>query len=185
MTLVRSSHRRLAEMAITETSVDLLVMRHGKSSWDSGAATDFARPLSSRGLRDAPRMAQWLRESALRPDRVLTSSALRALQTSDAVAAEFGLPSSAVEVDRRFYGCGPATWFEALRNGGERRVLICGHNPGLDELVEVITADRLRYTRDAKLMTTAAIAHLRLPRGWSSIGLTSARLITLQRPRDL
>ena len=40
----------------------LIVMRHAKSSWKSGAATDHERPLNKRGRRDAPRVAQRLEE---------------------------------------------------------------------------------------------------------------------------
>ena len=36
----------------------LIVMRHAKSSWDSDAHNDHARPLNKRGRRDAPAIAR-------------------------------------------------------------------------------------------------------------------------------
>ena len=45
----------------------IIIMRHAKSSWTSGASTDHLRPLNKRGRRDAPRIGARLQE--LRVDR--------------------------------------------------------------------------------------------------------------------
>ena len=66
----------------------------------------------------------------------------------------------------------------------DHRLLICGHNPGLDDLVEYVSADDLRYTDDGKLMTTAAIAAFDIE-GWHSLQPGSAQLRELMRPREL
>ena len=34
----------------------LILVRHGKSSWEDASLSDRARPLAARGLRDAPLM---------------------------------------------------------------------------------------------------------------------------------
>ena len=39
-------------------------MRHAKSSWFDASLDDHERPLNKRGRRDAPRMAQELRDLA-------------------------------------------------------------------------------------------------------------------------
>ena len=52
-------------------SRELLVLRHAKSAWDTGAARDFDRPLSKRGRRDAPRVGRFLARSGLTPDYVV------------------------------------------------------------------------------------------------------------------
>ena len=64
---------------------ELLILRHAKSAWDTDAPTDFDRPLSARGERDRWRMAGWLADEGLCPDEVVTSSALRARATAEAV----------------------------------------------------------------------------------------------------
>ncbi|MGH8513640.1 MAG: SixA phosphatase family protein, partial [Gammaproteobacteria bacterium] len=46
-------------MTVAGAARRLLVMRHAKSDWDSGAGSDFDRPLAKRGERDAPRMGRW------------------------------------------------------------------------------------------------------------------------------
>ncbi|MDZ7734899.1 MAG: histidine phosphatase family protein [Gammaproteobacteria bacterium] len=46
------------------TQKTLIIMRHGKSDWSSQADQDFDRPLNSRGRKDAPVMADWLRKQS-------------------------------------------------------------------------------------------------------------------------
>jgi len=64
----------------------LLVLRHAKSSWDDPALGDHERPLNKRGRRDAPRMGELVREYGLIPDVVISSDAVRARRTAEAVA---------------------------------------------------------------------------------------------------
>ena len=64
------------------------------------------------------------------------------------------------------------------------RVLLVGHNPGLDSLVEYLADKRPEYRND-KLMTTAAVAVLDFGDAGISTRAHSARLETLVRPKDL
>ena len=71
-----------------------------------------------------------------------------------------------------------------------RTVLICGHNPGLDDLVGFLSNEAAELTADGKLMTTAAIAVFSIDQSnsintWSSISPDNCTLIELMRPRDL
>jgi phosphohistidine phosphatase len=63
----------------------LLVLRHAKSSWSDPALDDHERPLNKRGRRDAPRMGELVREYGLIPDVVISSDAVRARLTAEAV----------------------------------------------------------------------------------------------------
>ena len=112
---------------------ELLVLRHAKSAWDTGARTDFERPLSKRGLRDAPRMGRFLADEGLVPDHVVSSPAERARQTVIAVCAELGFDDGAIRWDERVYHATTGALMDVLAESppGARRVLIAGHNPGL------------------------------------------------------
>lgn len=163
---------------------ELLVMRHAKSAWDTGDA-DFFRPLNGRGERAAQKMAAWVRDNDLVPDRVLASPAERAKTTAMAVVYECGIDPAVVDFDNGLYLAGAQTWLDALRGATAERLLICGHNPGLDDLVEYLSADPLPLSASGKLMTTAAIAHFAFDVPWSEVGSRLGRLVELVRPRDL
>jgi len=69
----------------------LIVTRHAKSSWDSDASSDFYRPLNKRGIRDTPIMAERLNKHGTLPELVLSSTAVRALETTDLLMTTLGL----------------------------------------------------------------------------------------------
>lgn len=160
------------------------MMRHGKSDWSTGLV-DFERPLARRGHDNAPEMAQWLLDADLVPDAILTSAATRALMTATHVAETVGLDVDVMDVRDDLYMASAHNWLNVLsEHQTDHRLLICGHNPGLDDLVEYLSADELRYTGDGKLMTTAAIAAFAVE-SWDELGHRSARLLHLMRPREL
>ncbi|NNK92491.1 MAG: histidine phosphatase family protein [Acidimicrobiia bacterium] len=163
---------------------ELLVMRHGKSDWSTDDE-DFERPLAKRGRQDARRMAEWLVEHDLEPDQILTSTATRARMTVQPVIDAFDIADDRVHARDSLYLANAWTWLGALEEAPQGRVLFCGHNPGLDDLVEYLSADTLPLTFDGKLMTTAAIARFGFDEEWSGIGRGSGELLALVRPRQL
>jgi phosphohistidine phosphatase len=165
---------------------ELLILRHGKSSWKTGVA-DFDRPLKDRGKRSAQRIGNWILQNDLLPDLVLSSPATRALETARKCCKVMGIPGKAIQKDRRIYEASADTLLRVLREIPERysRVLIVGHNPGLEELVELLVDNSVLREEDGKLLPTATLAHLQIAEPWKQLELASASLITIQRPRLL
>ena len=62
-------------------AIELLVLRHGKSSWAEQHITDWERPLTGRGERDTTRAGEFLVRRSLVPDLIITSDAVRAETT--------------------------------------------------------------------------------------------------------
>ena len=155
-------------------------MRHAKSSWNEESLPDHDRPLNKRGKRDAPRMARLLEEQGLVPDRILSSTALRAQSTAKLVAEHAGR-SEAMELRPELYHADPAAIIAVLQEleDADALVLVVGHNPGLEKLLEVLTGE-------AEHLPTAAIAWIEAPIAhWRDLGNTPARLIELWRPKEL
>ncbi len=159
----------------------LLVLRHAKSSWKQPGLADHDRPLNRRGNRDAPRVGLLLRRQALTPDLIVSSTAERARATAVQVA-EGVVYGSPVELDRQLYLAEPEAIVDVVRSlGGEAsRVLVVGHNPGLQELVARLTG------RD-EVLPTASLAQIELPIAeWAELRtFTRGRLVRLWRPKEL
>jgi phosphohistidine phosphatase len=66
-------------------SRELLLLRHAKSDWETGALDDFDRPLAKRGRKEAPGVGEWLLREGLVPDLVISSPAERAKETASLV----------------------------------------------------------------------------------------------------
>lgn len=158
----------------------LLIMRHAKSSWDNPRLADHDRPLNKRGKRDAPRMGRLLRDEDLVPDLILSSTAKRALDTAEAVAEASGY-DEVIEVSQAFYPGDPDSYLTVLRLVADEveRLLMIGHNPGMEDFLEELTGGWER-------LPTAAIAQISLPIGrWRDFSLeTTGRLESLWLARD-
>ncbi len=159
----------------------LLIMRHAKSSWNYPELSDYDRPLNARGKRDAPRMGQHLRQEGLIPDRILTSSAKRARKTASKVAKSCGYTGKVKKLDA-LYDTVPGVYFEVLQALPDKyqRVMVFGHNPTMEQLVNYLTAEIER-------MPTAALAHIELPiQHWKTLNLyTKGTLVNLWTPKTL
>ena len=164
----------------------LWVLRHGKSSWKDPALRDEDRPLAKRGRRDVPRVAAWLRERGVVPDAVVSSPAKRAWQTAERFCGALGCDVD-VRYDERVYAATCDALLEVLADAPSRarHVLLVGHNPGLEELVEVLCGSPTPSSPDEKMLPTAALVGVDLPDDWRALRREAGRMCWLVRPRSL
>ena len=159
----------------------LLLLRHAKSSWDNSDLADHDRPLNGRGRRDAPRMGQLLAQHDLTPDLIVTSAARRAATTAELVALAAEYPGDIHYTDE-LYLADPETFLDVARDTPDAvaRLMLVGHNPGIEELVSALTG------RDEH-MPTAALAcfGLAIDRWRDLTDETTAELLYLWRPKEL
>jgi phosphohistidine phosphatase len=158
----------------------LLILRHAKSSWKHADLADHDRPLNKRGKCDAPQVGKLLREQELTPDLILSSTARRARATAELVAEESGYEGE-IALSRDLYAAEPQAYIEALVRlpDSYARVMIVGHNPGLEELLEMLTDQN-------EPLPTAALAQVQLPiRRWSELSEeTQGKLVGIWRPKE-
>jgi len=166
--------------------VELLILRHAKSDWANDAQSDFERPLAKRGLYDAPRMGVWLKSQGLIPDRILSSSAVRTVQTTEQVNAALCLGDDQIEFRPDFYETTPGHLIEVLQGLPRKlkRVMIIGHNPTLEELLLILSENPVPAPKDGKLMATATVAVMDVP-NWPEMEPGTAQLRLLVRPKHL
>lgn len=159
----------------------LLLVRHAKSSWDDPDLADHARPLNKRGKRDAAAMAQRVAERSERPELVVTSPALRARRTAEAVAAALGFEPESLVVDARVYDATEADLLEVIRSLDDRhaRVLLVGHHPGITDTVNLLTNAKIEK------LPTCGVAEVRVNvRSWAESHEGGAALIELDAPKN-
>ena len=168
-------------------SRELLVLRHAKSDWTTDALSDFERPLAKRGRKAAKRMGRWLREQQLMPEHIVSSPAKRAKQTILRTCKFAEIPKTLVAWDRQIYDGGVSDLLHVLAKcpQDKKRVMIVGHNPGFEDLVDYLGGDAVELPPDGKLMPTAALARLDMPEQWSNLEPGCARSVSITRVRDL
>ena len=119
----------------------LLILRHGKAA-PEGAGSDHERPLTKHGKRAAELVGKLLRDDDLLPDRIISSNAQRAIDTARRVAKAAGFASEIAE-RADLYLAEPDAYIAALRAEPRdaQRVLVVGHNPGLEALALLLTGE--------------------------------------------
>jgi len=159
----------------------LLILRHGKSSWADEGVDDHERPLKGRGKRSAKRIGEELKRRDLVPDRIIASTAERASDTAARAAKACGFDGP-LDGAKDLYFTGPEGYLRALverAQDSEARVMLVGHNPDCEDLVE-----RLSGVREQ--ITTANLACIDFDvDGWQDVVSARGTLRFVLRPRDL
>lgn len=157
----------------------LLILRHAKSDWGDSSLDDWQRPLSGRGINDAPRVGEMLRERSSIPDLIITSDAIRARSTAEAAAEAAGYTGE-ILLEPDLYLATPDAIVDVLNSVADDSagaVMIVGHNPGLEGLIAQLIGD-------FQPMPTAALVQLALPiERWRDLDLSlSASVVDTWRP---
>jgi phosphohistidine phosphatase len=123
----------------------VLIVRHAKSSWDTGVSSDFARPLNERGLRDAPDMGKRLLAKGIVPQMFLSSPAKRAKQTAELIAGALQYPTEAIVWIPELYHAPSPVFFDAISrlDNAIDSVAIFSHNPGITDFVNQLTTAQI------------------------------------------
>jgi phosphohistidine phosphatase len=153
----------------------LILLRHAKSDW-SGHESDHDRPLATRGRRQAPDAGRWLAVNVDAIDLAVVSTAKRARSTWDLVSEELDEPPT-TRYDGDAYAASVGELLDIVRSLDEAlgTVVLVGHNPGIEDLADTLTGDRVP-------MPTSALAVIELTSTWGGAGRVPGRLRAAGRP---
>ena len=141
---------------------DLLLLRHAEAMSVGPDGRDTERPLSLHGEAQASAAGAWLAEHHAAPDAVLCSPARRDQMTADAVGKALRMPQA--QFVHAIYHATPGELLALVENHAPdaRQVLLVGHNPGMEELLALLTEGR---SAGARGMSPATVAWIELTDG--------------------
>ena len=137
----------------------LVLLRHAHAEPAVAGQADFDRPLSPEGVAEAEAGGVWLEQHGFRPDLVVYSPSRRTHETLERVLAVLGNVEAMPEP--RIYDATPGTLMaiaDAHKDGG--RVLLVGHNPGMEQLLALLASGQSGEFRG---MPAGGVAVLDLP----------------------
>lgn len=162
----------------------LHLLRHAKSSWSESDVPDHDRGLKKKGERQRARMSAHLAGSVPAPDLIHCSDARRTRETLPPFLEAWGVPPDAVVYTPDLYLADEASllaYVQALPDEADS-ALLCGHNPGLTDLVNRLTP-RDTYVKNVR---PCGIATLELDVDhWKDAAPGAARLTLNLRPKQL
>ena len=151
---------------------------------------DHARPLNLRGRHAAQVMAKEIRRLGLMPDFVAVSSARRTLQTLAALEPWDTPP--VIELMDTLYLADAEDMLDILRRtpATARRVLLVGHNPGLQNLAVMLAGAHAaamdqQVRRVASGYPSGALAQFEVASAWPDLDEGGGRLTRFLLPGDL
>ena len=138
---------------------ELILLRHAHADAASYGQADLDRALSAQGLAEAEAAGRWLAERRLVPDCVLCSPARRTRETLEAVLHVIGYGDQRIEPS--IYEATPGALIDLAGQHGEAgRLMIVGHNPGLERLVALLHSGQSSEYRG---MPPGGVAVLEMP----------------------
>ena len=123
----------------------LYLLRHAKSSWSSPSLDDFDRPLNKRGIRSAPFMGEILLKKNISPELIISSPALRAITTAKIIAEKLKYSFSNIRKDKKIYQASTLDLLNVIKqtNNKLKFLMLVGHNPGMTDIINLISDKRL------------------------------------------
>ncbi|MBA4321990.1 MAG: histidine phosphatase [Odoribacter sp.] len=122
----------------------LILVRHSKAESRDNSVNDFERSLTMEGKADSKKMATFLLVAGIKPDFIVTSSAVRALETATIFAEILTTPAEKLIPTRKLYYCSAKTILDQIYRLPETLdcILVVAHNPGISDLTRGLSSGR-------------------------------------------
>jgi len=116
--------------------MDLILWRHAEAHVQREGQTDLERALTTKGERQAQRMAEWLNQRLAHSTRILVSPALRTQQTAKALERHFKTVQLLAPEASATALLSVVRWPEA-----NEPVLVVGHQPTLGQVAALLLGE--------------------------------------------
>lgn len=160
----------------------LFLVRHAKSSWDNSMLKDYERPLLNSGIERTGRVVQFLKSSAHRPDLIIASHAVRALETAKLLASGLDYPNHEILIESGIYYADADGLYDlvlALPDSKDA-VMLVGHNPSMTQFANMFLDQKIDY------LPTTGVACIGFESDdWAGIALAERRVIFFVTPKML
>lgn len=152
----------------------LILIRHGEAEQQTEIIKDFDRDLTDAGKQNAAKSAAMLLNTIAAPDIIITSPAVRALNTAQIFAATFGFDR--VQTNPEIYEAKAETLLKMVNKLNHEHEIVClvGHNPGVSNLLYYLTGE-------VTTMPTSAWVEIELDtESWAEASIKTGNLLQYQ-----
>jgi phosphohistidine phosphatase len=117
----------------------LYLIRHAKSSWEEPGVADADRPLMPKGIRKTGLVIDYLKNKGVKVDLVISSPAVRAIETAKLVSAGLNYPVNKIKTDRKIYDGFYDRILDIIYGtpNSVDSLMIFGHNPTMTHLANL------------------------------------------------
>ena len=144
----------------------LYLIRHAKSSWDHPELKDLERPLIDSGIQKTGKIIQYLNKKDVAADLIISSPAVRALETARLIAQGIEYPPENIQIETAIYEAGVDDYFEVISHLSDEinTVMIFGHNPTISYVANFFLRKKIEF-----LPTTGVVSISFDTKQWSGV----------------
>lgn len=160
----------------------LTIVRHAKSSWDLPEMEDYYRPLNPRGVKNSYAIGDELAVRGVFPDLVVTSPAVRAMNTSIIISRKLDFSLERIEANANMYEASVTDVMKIISgiNDSVTHAMLVGHNPTLTMLINRLQKKPLDN------LPTCGVYHLEFDiSSWSEIYDAKGKVQFALFPKEL
>ena len=125
----------------------LYIVRHAKSSWKVKDIPDEERPLLEKGKKRTKKIIDHFHDRDITINYLVTSHAVRALETAKMLAKGLNYPSDKIRIDKRLYHADSDELLNEFYDIPPRfsSVMLVGHNPALTNFVNLFIKPKIDW----------------------------------------
>ena len=140
----------------------VMVVRHSKSESIEENLGDFVREITDGGEQQMRALARKIVEHDLMPEHIVTSDAVRAVQTANVFREQSGYTGE-IEENPDLYDATEQTYIDVLCNSDDRltRIMIVGHNPAVEAVVHRLIGKHRKMKPGAAAVVSSDVASWR------------------------
>lgn len=119
--------------------MEIYLVRHAEALERTEGLADEIRHLTRRGRKQAAKQARRLKKNKLRPERIITSPLVRAVQTAELLAAELGKDAVVTAHPALSSEADAMSAVSLIREAGKAHsLMLVGHEPLLSNLAALL-----------------------------------------------
>lgn len=125
----------------------LYIVRHAKSSWDYPELTDHDRPLLEKGKKRTKKIIDFILDKSIQVDYIISSSAVRALDTAKFLARAMRYPVEDIKVDPQVYHADAEKLKDQFFDLSDKydSVMLVGHNPTFTNFANYFLEEKIDW----------------------------------------
>jgi phosphohistidine phosphatase len=160
----------------------LLIMRHGKSSWQKAGEDDFTRALLPLGVERTEIVGKQLLKERVLPQIIISSPAERAVRTAFCLADTIKLNHDAISTNESLYFKTVNDYFDALYSAPEdvSKIMIVGHNPMITEFANFFLSQKIDNLPTSGILALESDAD-----NWTAFVLSFRRVLFHLIPKNI
>ena len=158
----------------------LYIVRHAKSAWEYNLPDD-ERPLIQKGIKRTNKIAAFLLNKDIKPDILISSYAVRALETAKIIAATIGYPEE-IKISQELYHANTDSLYHELFALSDKTdsAMMFGHNPTFTSFANHFLDKKIDW-----LPTSGVVAISFKTDKWTEIALAKHKVEFIIFPKDL